>query len=57
MHAPCRTRTEFNAWAAQAASQFGYAVEIEGLGTAVDEDSALSSMPEVGSDLGYSTQV
>ena len=51
-----RTRREFEEWAAAAASTHGYEVEMDGLGTAVDEDAALAAEPVL-QDVGFSTQV
>lgn len=46
---------EFNSWATAAAAIFGYDVEIDGLGTAADEDTALSIKPAL-QDVGFATQ-
>ena len=56
---PCnlyfRTRKEFEAWCAEAASKYGYSVTCEGLGHAKEEAKALQML--MAEDLGASTQV
>ena len=55
-HCCCnRTMQEFKEWAMAAASKYGYTVEVDGIGSAIDEDVALAQEPLL-HDVGFATQ-